>query len=85
MTSKELAWKYASVIPRRNPEHDRQDSDGMPMCRELFNRRQAGGWGINEDVCAEALGPSGRPAMCNQPLSSVDVSWYLPSEIGKAV
>ena len=93
MTAKELAWKKASVISGRGPQHkrrrqlepDRLDSDGMPMCWELFNRRQAGGWGINEDGCAEAFRPSGRPVMGDQPLSSVVVSWYLPSEIRKAV
>ena len=81
MTAKELAWKNADVNSGRDPEYDRRDSSGMPMCQEMFKIRRAGGWDINDHGDAEAFLPSGRPAMGDQPLSSVDASWYLPSEI----
>ena len=85
MTAEEVAWKNARVIADCDPEHDRQDKDGMPMCREGFNRPQFGGWAVNEHGDAEAFRVSGPPAMGDQPLSSVDTSYYLPSEIGKVV
>lgn len=84
MTDERLAWKNASVIPGRDPECDRRDGAGMPMCRELFNCQQVGGWGINEEGEAEAFRPSAPPAIGDQLLSSVDVSWNLPSGIRKA-
>ena len=83
MTVEEVAWKSAQVIADRDPEHDRQDRDGMPMCRELFNFPQVGGWAVNENGDAEAYRMSGVPAMGEEPLSSVDTSYYLPSEIAK--
>ena len=55
------------------------------MCRELFDRLQSGGWTINEHGDAEAFQVSGLPAMRDRPLSSVDTSYYLPSEIGEVV
>ena len=83
MTAEEVAWNNARVVSDRDPEHDRQDKDGMPMWRERFNRPQAGGWAVNEHGDAEAFRVSGPPAMGDRPLSSVDASYYLPSEIGK--
>ena len=81
MTPEEIAWKNAPVIPDRDPEHDRQDKDGMAMWRERFNRRQVSGWAVNERGEAEAYRLSGFPAMGDQRLSSVNASYYLPSEI----
>ena len=85
MTPEEVAWKNAPVIYDGDAECDRQDKDGMPMWRELFNCPQPGGWAVNEHGDAEALRMSGFPAMGNQTLSSVETSYYLPSEIGKVV
>ena len=85
MTAEKVAWNNARVIADRDPEHDRQDQDGMPMWRELFNHPQAGGWAVNEYGEAEAYRMSGLPAMGDQPVSSVDTSYYLQSEIGKVV
>lgn len=85
MAPEEIAWKNARVIADRDPEHDRQDKDGVPICRQLFNHPQVCGWAVNEHGDAEAFGMSGLPAMGDQPLSSVDTSYYLPSEIGKVV
>ena len=83
MTAEDVAWEKARRIPDRDPEHDRQDKDGMPMWRELFNRPQPGGWAINKYGDAEAFRVSGLPAMGDRPLSSADTSYYLPSEIGE--
>ena len=83
MTAEDVAWKKARRMPDRDPERDRQDKDGMPIWRELFNRRQPGGWAINPHGDAEAFRVSGLPAMGDRPLSSVDTSYYLPSEIGE--
>jgi hypothetical protein len=85
VTAEEVAWKNARVIADRDPGQDRQDRDGMPMCRELFNSPELGGWALNEDGDAEAFRMSGLPAMGEEPLSSVDTSYYLPSEIGSVV
>ena len=85
MTAEEVAWKNARAIADRDPEHDRQDKDGKPMWRERLHRPQAGGWAVNGHGDAEAFRVSGPPAMEDQPLSSVDISYYLPSEIGKVV
>ena len=85
MTAEEVAWQSARLIADRDPEHDRQDRDGMPMWRELLNRPQVGGWAVNEHGDAEAFRVSGLPAMGDQPLSSVDTFYYLPSEIGRVV
>ena len=81
MTAEEAAWQNAQVIADGDPEHDRQDKDGMPMWWERFNRPQAGGWAVNEHGEAEAFRVSGPPATGDQRLSSVDTSHYLPSEI----
>ena len=85
MTAEELAWKKAQVIATCDPEHDRQDEDGMPMQRELFNRPHTGGWAVNEQGEAEAYKASGLPATGDKPLSSVVTSYYLPSEIRTVV
>ena len=85
MTAEEVAWRNARVIADGDPEHDRQDKDGMPMWRERFNRPQAGGWAVNEHGDAEAFQVSGPPAMGDQPLSSVDTSYYLPSKMGNVM
>ena len=82
MTTADVAWNKAREIPGHDPEHDRQDKHGMPMWRERFNRLQIAGWAVNEHGDAEAFRASGPPAMGHQPLSSVDTSYYLPSEIG---
>ena len=83
MTAEEVAWKNARVIADCDPQHDRQDENGMPMWRELFDRPQMGGWAVNEHGEAEAYRVSGLPAMGDKPLSSVDTSYYLQSEIGE--
>ena len=82
MTAEQVAWNNARRMPDRDPAHDRQDKDDMPMWRELFNHPQPGGWTINKYGDAEAFRLSGLPAMGDRPLSSVDASYYLPSEIG---
>ena len=58
MPAEEVAWQNARVIADRDPEHDRQDRDGMPMWRELLNRPQVGGWAVNEHGDAEAFSPT---------------------------
>ena len=83
MTAEDVAWERARHMPDHDPEHDRQDKDGMPLWRELFNRRQPGGWAVNKSGDAEAFRVSGLPAMGDRPLSSVESSYYLPSEIGE--
>jgi len=83
MTAEEAAWANAQVVPNRDPEHDRQDKNGMPMWRERFNCPQAGGWAVNEHGDAEAFLLSGLPVMGDKPLSSAVTSYYLPSRIGK--
>ena len=85
MTAEEFAWNNARVVADCDPERDRQDDDGMPTWRELFDRPQAGGWAVNEYGKAEAYRMSGRPAMCDEPVSSVNTSYYVPSEIKKVV
>ena len=85
MTAEEVAWNNARVVADGDPEHDRQDKDGMPMWREKFNRRQLGGWAVNKHGDAEAFRLSGPAAMGDQPLSSVGATYYLPSEIESGV
>ena len=85
MTAEAIAWKNARDIADRDPELDRQDKDGMPMWRERFNCPLPGGWAVNEHGDAEAFRVSGPPAMGDQPLSSVDSRYYLPSQIGNVV
>ena len=82
MTVEKVAWKNAQVVAGCDPEHDRQDKDGMPMWRERFNRRQEGGWAVNKHGEAEAFHLSCPPVMGDQPLSSAGGTYYLPSEIG---
>ena len=81
MIAADVAWNKAREIPGHDPEHDRQDKDGIPMWRERFNRRQLAGWVVNDHGEAEAFRMSGPPAMPDQPSSSVDTSYYTPSEI----
>ena len=85
MTPEEVAWNNAQVVANCDPADDRQDRDGMPMWRERFNLRQIGGWAVNEHGDAEAFRLSGLPAIGDHPMSSVDATYYLPSEIGKVV
>ena len=82
MTAEEVAWKNARVVAGFDPEHDRQDKDGMPMWRERFNCRQEGGWAVNQHGEAEPFHMSCPPAMGDKPLSSAGATYYLPSEIG---
>ncbi len=82
MTAADVAWNEARKIPGHDPEHDRQDKHGMPMWWERFNRPLIAGWTVNKHGDAEAFRMSGPPAMPDQPSSSVDTSYYLPSEIG---
>ena len=81
MTTAEVAWASSREVAGRDPEHDRQDKDGMPMWRERFNCQQLRGWAVNKHGDAEAFRLSGIPAMGDRPLSSVDVSYYLPSKL----
>ena len=80
MTAEDVAWNNARDVARGDPEHDRQDKDGMPMWRERFNRRQLAGWAVNKHGDAEAFRLSGVGAMGDQPLSSVGATYHLPSE-----
>ena len=75
MTREEIAWNKARVVDNRDPEHYRQDKDDMLMCRDGFNRQEPGGWTVDEKGKAVAYLPHGKPAMGDQPLSSVDVSY----------
>lgn len=82
MTPADAAWTKARRIADRDPERDRQDKYGMPMCRELLDCPGVGGWAVNRHGDAEAFRMSGPPATGDQPLSSVKTTYYLPSQIG---
>ena len=78
-TAEKVAWEQASCIAGSKPDEIRKDKEGTWMCRDMCNVAGIGGWAVEIRGNAIAYEMSGPPAMGDALLSSVKVTWCLPS------
>ena len=74
-------WDMAAPILDKDPGAIRQDQRGRPMLRDSCNRRELGGWEVDDDGNAVAYQVTGKPVIGDALLSSARPIWHLPEQV----